>query len=46
MWSGNFYALELAERMGVESRGGFVRLGLVHYNTSEEVDRTLTALAK
>jgi cysteine desulfurase family protein (TIGR01976 family) len=44
VWAGNFYALELAERLGVESRGGFVRLGLVHYNTSQEVDRLLAAL--
>jgi cysteine desulfurase family protein (TIGR01976 family) len=43
-WSGNFYALELAERLGVEARGGFLRLGLVHYNTADEVERTLSAL--
>jgi cysteine desulfurase family protein (TIGR01976 family) len=43
-WDGNLYALELAERLGVEQRGGFVRLGLVHYNTAEEVDRVLQAL--
>jgi cysteine desulfurase family protein (TIGR01976 family) len=43
-WSGNFYALEAAERLGVEARGGFLRLGLVHYNTAEEVERTLAAL--
>jgi selenocysteine lyase/cysteine desulfurase len=28
----------------VEARGGFVRLGLVHYNTEAEVERTLAAL--
>jgi cysteine desulfurase family protein (TIGR01976 family) len=43
-WQGNFYALELSERLGVEERGGFLRLGLVHYNTAEEVDRVLAAL--
>jgi cysteine desulfurase family protein (TIGR01976 family) len=43
-WPGNFYALELSERLGVESHGGFLRLGLVHYNTAEEVDRLLLAL--
>jgi selenocysteine lyase/cysteine desulfurase len=36
-WHGNFYALDLVERLGVEERGGFLRLGLVHYNTLEEV---------
>jgi cysteine desulfurase family protein (TIGR01976 family) len=44
VWNGNFYALELAERLGVEAAGGFVRLGLVHYNTSDEVDRLIAAL--
>jgi cysteine desulfurase family protein (TIGR01976 family) len=44
VWSGNLYAVELAESLGVEASGGFVRLGLVHYNTAEEVDRTLAAL--
>jgi cysteine desulfurase family protein (TIGR01976 family) len=43
-WHGNFYALELARRFGVEGHGGFVRLGLVHYNTAAEVDRVLAAL--
>ena len=43
-WSGNFYALEVAERLGVEAHGGFLRLGLVHYNTMQEVERTLAAL--
>jgi cysteine desulfurase family protein (TIGR01976 family) len=44
VWNGNLYALELTERLGLEERGGFVRLGLVHYNTAEEVDRVLQAL--
>lgn len=43
-WNGNMYALELTERLGLEERGGFLRLGLVHYNTFEEVDRVLLAL--
>jgi cysteine desulfurase family protein (TIGR01976 family) len=43
-WDGNFYALNLSERLGVEKHGGVLRVGLVHYNTSEEVDRLLTAL--
>jgi cysteine desulfurase family protein (TIGR01976 family) len=43
-WNGNFYALELSERLGVEAQGGFLRLGLVHYNTAEEVDQVLSAL--
>jgi selenocysteine lyase/cysteine desulfurase len=43
-WNGNFYALELTERLGVEAGGGLLRLGLVHYNTVEEVEGTLRAL--
>jgi cysteine desulfurase family protein (TIGR01976 family) len=43
-WNGNLYAGELAERLGLEGGGGFLRLGLVHYNTAEEVDRVLQAL--
>ena len=43
-WDGNYYALNLSERLGVESSGGMLRIGLVHYNTAEEVDRLLAAL--
>jgi cysteine desulfurase family protein (TIGR01976 family) len=43
-WDGNYYALSLTERLDVESSGGMLRIGLVHYNTAEEVDRLLTAL--
>jgi len=34
----------LSERLDVEKDGGFLRIGLVHYNTAEEVDRLLAAL--
>jgi selenocysteine lyase/cysteine desulfurase len=43
-WDGNFYALNLSERLGVEQEGGVLRVGLVHYNTMEEVERLLAAL--
>ena len=43
-WDGNYYALNLSERLGVEEKGGMLRIGLVHYNTIEEVDRLLAAL--
>jgi cysteine desulfurase family protein (TIGR01976 family) len=43
-WDGNYYALNLTERLGVESQGGMLRIGLVHYNTAEEVERLLAAL--
>jgi cysteine desulfurase family protein (TIGR01976 family) len=43
-WAGNLYALELMRRLGLEEKGGVLRLGLVHYNTAGEVDRALAAL--
>ena len=45
-WDGNFYAINLSERLGVEPKGGVLRIGLVHYNTIEEVDRLLKALSE
>ena len=44
-WNGNMYAVNLSERLGVEPAGGFLRLGLVHYNTHAEIDTVLQALA-
>jgi cysteine desulfurase family protein (TIGR01976 family) len=43
-WDGNFYALNLTERLGVQASGGLLRIGLVHYNTADEVERLLAAL--
>jgi len=43
-WDGNYYAINLTEHLGVEQSGGFLRVGLVHYNSLEEVDRLLAAL--
>jgi cysteine desulfurase family protein (TIGR01976 family) len=45
-WDGNYYALNLTEHLDVEKSGGFLRIGLVHYNTMEEVDRFLAALCE
>ena len=46
VWNGNYYAVNLTERLGVEQRGGMVRIGLSHYSTVEEVDRLLAALER
>ncbi len=43
-WDGNYYALNLTERLDVEKDGGFLRIGLAHYNTAAEVERLLLAL--
>jgi cysteine desulfurase family protein (TIGR01976 family) len=45
-WDGNYYAVELMERLGLEASGGAVRLGLAHYNTIDEIDRCVRVLAE
>ena len=42
VWDGNYYALEVMKRLGLDD--GAVRVGIVHYNTAEEVDRLLAEL--
>ncbi|MBK8799201.1 MAG: cysteine desulfurase-like protein [Caldilinea sp.] len=44
VWNGNFYAVSISERLGVEQSGGLVRIGLAHYNTIEEIDRCLAVI--
>jgi cysteine desulfurase family protein (TIGR01976 family) len=44
VWDGNYYALEVMKRLGLQD--GAVRVGIVHYNTAEEVDRLLDELRK
>jgi cysteine desulfurase family protein (TIGR01976 family) len=46
VWDGNYYALSVTERLGVEDTGGMVRVGPVHYNSLEEVNRFGEALAE
>lgn len=43
-WDGNYYAPEVTRRLGLEGSGGMVRVGAVHYNTLEEVERLISAL--
>jgi cysteine desulfurase family protein (TIGR01976 family) len=43
VWHGNYYAVEVMKRLGLPD--GAVRAGFLHYNTAEEVDRLLDALA-
>ena len=45
-WDGNYYALSLTERLGLEQSGGLLRIGLVHYNTDSEVERVVRAVAE
>ena len=44
VWSGDYYAVEVMRRLGVANQGGLVRIGFVHYNTFEEVERVVAAL--
>jgi selenocysteine lyase/cysteine desulfurase len=43
-WHGNYYALEVLRALGLEDRGGALRIGVMHYNTAAEVDRLLGEL--
>ena len=45
-WDGNYYAINLTERLGVEQSGGMLRIGLTHYNTAEEVESLLGELGR
>jgi cysteine desulfurase family protein (TIGR01976 family) len=42
VWDGDYYAVEVMRRLGLED--GAVRVGFVHYNTVDEVDRVLAEL--
>jgi cysteine desulfurase family protein (TIGR01976 family) len=46
VWDGNYYALAVTERLGLEDKGGMVRVGPVHYNSLEEIARLGMALGK
>jgi cysteine desulfurase family protein (TIGR01976 family) len=43
-WHGNYYAVEIMQRLGLPE--GAVRVGILHYNTAEEVDGLLAALGE
>jgi cysteine desulfurase family protein (TIGR01976 family) len=46
VWDGNYYALAVTERLGVEQHGGMVRVGAAHYNTLAEVEKLGSALRR
>ncbi|HEX2235227.1 MAG TPA: cysteine desulfurase-like protein [Actinomycetota bacterium] len=45
-WDGNYYALALMERLGLEESGGALRIGFCHLNTLEEVERVAAEVAQ
>jgi cysteine desulfurase family protein (TIGR01976 family) len=44
VWDGDFYAWELIRALGLAGSGGLTRVGLVHYNTTAEIDRLVEVL--
>jgi len=46
VWDGNYYAINVTERLGLEDSGGMVRVGATHYNTLEEVQKLKEVLLK
>lgn len=44
VWDGNYYALAVTRQLGLEERGGMVRVGAAHYNTVDEIKRLGEAL--
>jgi len=46
VWDGNYYALEVTKRLGLEESGGMARVGPGHYNTLEEIRRFGEALGR
>jgi len=46
VWDGHYYALNVVERLGLDDKGGMVRVGAAHYNTLEEVERLGDVLKK
>ncbi|MEE1674035.1 cysteine desulfurase-like protein [Agarivorans aestuarii] len=45
-WYGHFYAQGMMEQLGLMDKGGVLRVGFMHYNTHQEVDRLWDLLDK
>lgn len=43
-WDGHYYAVAVMERLGLLDSGGLLRIGFVHYNTTDEIDCLIEAL--
>ena len=46
VWNGHYYAVAVMDGLGLLDKGGLIRIGFVHYNTTQEVDRVLAALTE
>jgi len=45
VWDGHYYAVEVIKHLGLTEKGGMVRVGPVHYNTSAELDHLLAVVS-
>lgn len=46
VWDGNYYAIGVTERLGLEQKGGMLRVGAVHYNTLDEIGKLKDSLMR
>jgi len=46
VWDGNYYAVSVTEKLGLEDKGGMLRVGLAHYNTRAEVERLVEVVRR
>ena len=46
VWDGNYYALAIMERLGLQPTGGMLRVGAVHYNNLAEIHRLVDTLTE
>jgi selenocysteine lyase/cysteine desulfurase len=44
VWDGHYYAVEVIKHLGLEEKGGMLRVGAVHYNTRKEINILLDML--
>ena len=44
VWNGHSYGIDVIERLGLQDRGGVLRIGPTHYNTTAELDVTLNLI--
>lgn len=44
VWDGHYYAVAVMDHLGTLDRGGLVRIGFVHYNSIDEIDRLAAIL--
>ena len=46
VWHGHYYAVEVIDFLGLKEKGGMLRVGAAHYNTTQEIDQLLEEIAR